>query len=143
MSPGLGEEEHQVVLLTEPEENVLESCAASLVSLGKYDLSPLPALMILSVQNLLRVQLILRHLRPPVLGLRDVVGVRPGVVTRGEVISQPQEDGGQQTPDVEQGLESLAHPLLSTPARRGVRVTQRLGVSQLMLAPEVFVNNIT
>ena len=67
VSPRLGQDEEEAVLLTEPEENVLERGAASLVSLGKYDLPPLPTLLVLSVQNLLRVWLILRHLQPSVL----------------------------------------------------------------------------
>ena len=48
----LGKEEDQVVLLTEPEENVLQCGAASLVSLGEYYLPPLLALLSLGLEEI-------------------------------------------------------------------------------------------
>ena len=66
MSPRLGKDEEKVVLLPEPEENVLQRGAARLVSLSKYYLPLLPTLAILSIQNLLCIWLILCHLHPAV-----------------------------------------------------------------------------
>ena len=66
MSPRLGKDEEKVVLLPEPEENVLQCGAARLVSLSKYYLPLLPTLAILSIQNLLCIWLILCHLHPAV-----------------------------------------------------------------------------
>ena len=47
MSARLGQHEEELVLLSKPEENVLDSSAASLVSLGKYYLTPLQTLRLL------------------------------------------------------------------------------------------------
>ena len=47
MSARFGQYEEELVLLSKPEENVLDSSAASLVSLGKYYLTPLQTLRLL------------------------------------------------------------------------------------------------
>ena len=47
MSARLGQHEEELVLLSKPEENVLDSGAASLVSLGKYYFTPLQTLRLL------------------------------------------------------------------------------------------------
>ena len=86
----LGKEEEKVVLLTEPEENVLQCCAARLVSLGEYYLPPLLAL------------------------------VRFGLEIVAEVKLNQQEDGHTQRAELEETTEkcsSQLHPL--SPVRRG------------------------
>ena len=99
--------------MAEPEENVLESGASSLVSLGKYDLLLHPTLLVLPVQDLAGVREELRHLAPQ-LGLwLSMVRVRPRAVELGEIVSEYEEEDSEEAPDVEEGLESLAHNLMT------------------------------